>query len=143
MSLVVDASVALKWFKQEDDSLTARELYAADRLLIAPELVVAEVLNAAWAAARRGQLEAAQVGGIARSLPRFFHRLVPLRDMAFRAATIAQALDHPVYDCFYLALAERENTNVVTSDGRLLARVENTPWAGHVRSLAAVGTSPG
>ena len=43
---VVDASVALKWFKQEGGSDQARTLLL-EELLIAPELILAEVLNAA------------------------------------------------------------------------------------------------
>ena len=46
---VVDASVALKWFKQEGGSDEARTLLLREPL-IAPELILAEVLNAAWKA---------------------------------------------------------------------------------------------
>jgi predicted nucleic acid-binding protein len=51
--IVVDAGVALKWFKQESGSETARAVLLPEPL-IAPELVMAEGLDAA------GQ-EAAQV----------------------------------------------------------------------------------
>jgi predicted nucleic acid-binding protein len=34
---------------------------------------------------------------------------------------LALLQDHPIYDCFYLALAEREHLPIVTADGRLLA----------------------
>ena len=60
--LVIDASVALKWFKEEPDSLAAENAALADTP-IAPELIVAEVANAAWTAARRGLLLGRQVRG--------------------------------------------------------------------------------
>jgi predicted nucleic acid-binding protein len=35
---------------------------------------------------------------------------------------VARRLGHPVYDCVYLALAEREHAPFVTADHRLLRR---------------------
>ncbi len=36
---------------------------------------------------------------------------------------VARRLGHPVYDCVYLALAEREHAAFVTADHRLLRRL--------------------
>ena len=38
-----------------------------------------------------------------------------------RASTIALELDHPVYDCIYLACTEIEGVPLVTADRRLQA----------------------
>ena len=62
-----------------------------------------------------------------------FSQLVPLRQLAPRAAALAHQLDHPVYDCFYLALSERRDVPLVTADRRLIAKVAGTPFA--VRTL--------
>jgi predicted nucleic acid-binding protein len=35
-------------------------------------------------------------------------------------------LDHPVYDCFYLALAERERAPLISADKRLLAAAQRS-----------------
>jgi UV DNA damage repair endonuclease len=48
------ASVALKWFKAEPDSVAARAVLLRD-MLTAPELAIAEVLNAGWKAVRLGE----------------------------------------------------------------------------------------
>ena len=48
MTLVIDASVALKWFVEEQGSDKARGLLSREERLIAPELLLAEVFNAAW-----------------------------------------------------------------------------------------------
>jgi len=42
---------------------------------------------------------------------------------------LALELDHPVYDCFYLALAELERNSMVTADQRLLARLSGSKLA--------------
>ena len=48
MTVVIDASVALKWFVEEQGTEQAAALLAGQDLLIAPDLIVAEVANAGW-----------------------------------------------------------------------------------------------
>jgi predicted nucleic acid-binding protein len=139
--LVVDASVAIKWFNAEHDSPLAELVPLADALT-APELLVAELCNVCWKLFRRKLLYAQQVDAIPAAIPRYVDFLHPLEALGPRAVTIARALDHPAYDCFYLALAEREHAELVTADRRLLARVAGTPWAAHVRDLATFAPAP-
>ena len=56
---------------------------------------------------------------------------------------LARELDHPVYDCFYLALAEREGVQLLTADARLIGRLAGTARAGLCRPLAPAGQGPG
>jgi len=129
VSLVVDASVALKWFLLEEPHADrALAIVQGGATLIAPDLLVAEVCNAAWRSARLGRLSQVQVDEIAASLPRFFDALVSSTGLASRAVTIANQLDHPVYDCLYLALAEAEQASLVTADMQLLRKVHATAW---------------
>jgi predicted nucleic acid-binding protein len=127
VSLVVDASVALKWFLSEEPLAgQALAVLQDGATLIAPDFLVAEVCNGAWRSARLGRISQAQVGEIAASLPRFFDALVTAAELAARAVAIAGQLDHPVYDCFYLALAEQEQANFVTADMQLVGKVHDT-----------------
>ena len=48
MTTVVDASVALRWCFQLNGLARAEELLRSDDHLIAPDLVIAEITNAAW-----------------------------------------------------------------------------------------------
>lgn len=73
--IVVDASVALKWFLIEPGAEEARRLVETEIMLLAPDLLVAEVCNGAWRAARMGRLTAIQVARIARVLPGYFRAL--------------------------------------------------------------------
>ena len=129
MNLVVDASVAFKWFLLgEPYADQALSIVRGGAVLIAPDLLVAEVCNAAWRSARIGRLSQAQVAEIASTLPLFFDVIVSSTDLAPRAVAIARQLDHPVYDCLYLALAEAEQTGLVTADLQLLGKVRSTSW---------------
>jgi predicted nucleic acid-binding protein len=42
--------------------------------------------------------------------------------LASRAFDIGRALDHAVYDCFYLALAERLSLPLITADAKLMSK---------------------
>ena len=50
-----------------------------------------------------------------------FTALVPMAELAASATEIAIKLKHPIIDCFYLALAERECAPLITADKRLIA----------------------
>jgi predicted nucleic acid-binding protein len=55
MTVVVNASVALKWVIEEDGSDAATELLLNEPLL-APDLLLVECANVLWAKTRRGVL---------------------------------------------------------------------------------------
>ncbi len=62
-----------------------------------------------------------------------------MRQLAASAVRLAVDLDHPVYDCFYLALAIQEQYPVVTADARFHGKVSRHPYLAdrvtHVASL--------
>jgi len=57
------------------------------------------------------------------------------RELLDRAFAIAIELRHPAFDCFYLALAERSTSPLVTADDRLISRCAGTPFEKLVQSL--------
>ena len=135
MALIVDASVAIKWFIDEPGSEVARRLWRDEPDRLAPDLLVSEVCNAAWRKVRLGESHPVQAKQIADRLRRGVLALRPTAPLASRALELALALDHPVYDCFYLALAEVEQVGLVTADRRLESRLRDTSWRATVRSL--------
>jgi predicted nucleic acid-binding protein len=139
MSVVVDASVALKWVVDEDGNAAADALLDSD--LIAPSLWRLEAANALWRLARRGEItlaEAAEKLAVLEDAPVV---TVPLETDLARALALAHQLGHPVYDCLYLALAIREDTAVVTADRRFLAALVGVPaLRARVRLLGEPGS---
>jgi predicted nucleic acid-binding protein len=135
MALIVDASVAIKWFIDEVDSDIARRLWRDEPDLLAPDLIVPEVCNAAWRKVKLGQSDPAQAVQIAARLRQGVLEFRSTSPLAPRAVELALELDHPVYDCFYLALADAEKAELVTADRRLQSRVRDTSWSALVRSL--------
>jgi predicted nucleic acid-binding protein len=74
-------------------------------------------------------------------LPDMLDELAPSAPLAARAFAIASALAHPAFDCFYLALAERHGTRLVTADRRLVTRLAASQWAKLVVALGTATTS--
>lgn len=133
--LIVDASVAVKWVLDEAGDLEARAIIERRVPLIAPELIVAEVTNAAWRRYLKGDIPLSQARLITIDVPRMFSELFALAPLRGMALSIAAELRHPVYDCFYLALAEEQEMTVVTADRRLLGSLGGTRWEKRCRPL--------
>ncbi|MEM9438916.1 MAG: type II toxin-antitoxin system VapC family toxin [Pseudomonadota bacterium] len=98
-------------------------------LISAPELIYAEVANALWAIARRGNIGSAELRE-ALDLLDDAPLIVPssMKQLMPAAARLAADLDHPVYDCIYLALAIQEQRPVVTADRRFCNVVREHPY---------------
>lgn len=97
--------------------------------LLAPDLVLVELLNAGWTAWRSGDITEEQFEGIADLAPGLFSELVAAATLLPAARRWSQRLDHPAYDCLYLALAEARHTRLITRDQRLLRRLGQDPRA--------------
>lgn len=119
--LVIDASVAVKWFIDEDRSAEATHILSADDDLMAPASVIYEVFHALWDAARTKRLPAKRLPELADAVPTAFARLVPMEELYPAAAALSQAHPLTVYDCAYVALAQREGAELVTADERMFA----------------------
>ncbi|MGE0748415.1 MAG: type II toxin-antitoxin system VapC family toxin [Rhodospirillales bacterium] len=137
MTIVIDASVAAKWFIEEEDSDAAAALLGGGESLIAPDLLAAEVCNIVATKLRRGEANPEQIVESMQTLPQFIDDFASCVVLARRALQIARILAHPAYDCFYLALAELMKCQVVTADQRFLARIEATEWEAVVMRLGA------
>ena len=138
--VVVDASVAAKWFlPAEGESLTeeARQLlrrYAAGQIrLTVPDIFWAEFASILWKAVRRGRwtkgaADAALAAMKDRKLP-----TVLSFELLEEAFAIAHAFERSVYDSLYVALAINSKAQLLTADERLahaLAATLPVKWLG-------------
>lgn len=135
MTIVVDASVCVKWVLAEPDSDDAEALL--DQELVAPALWIVEAANVLWKRARRGELTADEVKERLGELIQAPITTLSIEDDILAAGELAGRLDHPVYDCLYLAAAIREGCHVVTADRKFVSAVAADPaLQGSVRVLS-------
>lgn len=132
---VIDSSTALKWLVSEADSEAALLLRDKYRFA-APELLIAECANAVWKRVRRGEMtnEAATFAVRLLQLQPDDFEFVSIASLADHALQLAISLDHPIYDCLFIALAAREKCPFITSDDKLLRKVSG-------RQLPAISVS--
>lgn len=123
MTWVIDASVALKWVIPEVLSDKADRLRVGDDELLAPDLLLVEVANALWKKTVGREISPAEADRAFGLVSESGIDLRPAAPLLIRAMDIARRLNHPVYDCVYLALAAREHASFVTADRRLLRRI--------------------
>lgn len=135
-SFVVDASVAIKWVVEEPGTDAALSIRAAGRL-VAPDLWVTECANILWKKVRRGEFSADQALAAAELLEAAGVEVMAGEPALSQVVRLATTLDHPAYDCVYLALAADNGWTMVTADDRLLERLRGTSLERHVRSIEA------
>jgi len=134
--LVIDASVALKWLVEESGSEAALALQGRD--LAAPALLRIEAANVLRTMVARGVAARGQVLDLLRLLQSAPVMIVDSDDaLEGRALELAIELGHPVYECVYLALAERLGRILVTADGRFLKALSSTPNVSRAIALEA------
>ena len=105
MIVVVDASVAVKWFVKEDGHSSALGLLDAGLMLTAPDLICAEAANVLWKKLKKGEVTIEQAEAACEALPDFLTEIAPSGAFLGEALRFAHRLEHPVYDCIYLAYA--------------------------------------
>jgi predicted nucleic acid-binding protein len=129
LTLVVDASVALKWVLQEPDSHFAEALLRIEPDLLIPDFWLGEATNVLWLQVRRKLLtpEEAREG---LTLLRTQVRPTSTADMDLHevALEIGVAVNHSTYDTLYLAFAIATGARgVVVSDGPFVRDMRTHP----------------
>jgi predicted nucleic acid-binding protein len=134
--VVVDASVAAKWFLPEQDAPAALRLLDGRFRLVAPDLIRAEIGNLVWKLHARGTLAAQEASDM---IEHFLSLPLEIHDSTYLLAPaleIAIATRRTVYDSLYLALAVELDGTVVTADERWTNALEHSPFVRFIRPLA-------
>ena len=116
--IVVDASVAVKWFLDEPGSAQARELrrrfHLGDVELAAPDLLIYEVANALVCQRVHSPAEIAMSVDTLLSMELILSD--PELDLMSRGVALADQRSAALYDAVYVALAEMLGGELATAD---------------------------
>ncbi len=126
--IVIDASLAVKWYVIEPQSEGARTLFGEHAgNIVVPDIFRAEVIGAM---VRRANIDKSERTAADTSIAAFLHLFadgfLQLSNLTgpqmARAAQAALDLGHPLKDCLYLALAMDLGCPLVTCDAKFADR---------------------
>ena len=113
----------LKRLVLEEHTVESRLLLDENFELFAPHPLFAEFGNIVWKKFARGELTRDEVVDRRNALLSVRLQVASERLLFSRAIESACRLNHPAYDCFYLALADSFESSVVTADQRFANKV--------------------
>jgi len=126
-NVIIDSSVAIKWFFTEPHSDSAVRLldqfHRGDATFLVPDLFFAEIGNILWKKQRFQGFDAADVRRILDEILALSFIAVPSATLLPDAYDLAVRYQRTVYDSLYLALGLRERCSFVTADERLVNSV--------------------
>lgn len=125
---VCDASVLFKLLVVEDDSHVVDSLIRSTRLFV-PDFAFIEVGNALWARIHSAQIEYGEAKPLIGHLRNLGLETRQADRFVDRALEIASLIDHPIYDCIYLAMAEDYDVPLVTADKRFVSALRRSDLA--------------
>lgn len=124
-TLVLDASVIVKWYFKEEGSTHAQEIYDAFKNnkvnIVVPVLLYYEVANAV----KYTKTDSKEKVDIIKSL--FGLRLdtvEPSEDTFLAALESAEIYDATMYDCVYLAVAKKLGCKYITADAEFCKKAK-------------------
>jgi len=136
MEVVVDASIVVKWFVEEegsDKALRLRDKYIDGEIsIIAPELIIFEVLNALY---YKRLFSESEMKEISEALEAYSFTLYSLKG-EYAEKTIETAVENgiTIYDASYVALAMIKDTYMYTADEKLIEKLKEE-YLKHVKSI--------
>jgi len=124
LACVLDASAAVRLILADPAAADLAERVGGAALVLAPELMLTELANTLWKLQRADRLNDLDPQELLAEARELVDRLEPDRHLQAEALALACHLNHPVYDCLYLALARPEAASLISSDRRLNALAE-------------------
>lgn len=131
MEYVIDSCTAFKWFLTKQESDEARLLRDSFRNqladLIAPDIFPIEIVHALTRAERQKRITPLEGAELVEDLFQVLPILYTSLPLLPRAYELSSRVRIGVYDCLYVALAEREGCSLVTTDQRLITNLPGSP----------------
>lgn len=134
-TLIVDASVALKFVTEEPGSEAAAAIVAGAESLVAPRWLLMECGNGLVRKVLRDGLPRERAIASFAALPTFFAKLHATDHLLEETFEMGMRLGHAPYDCLYLVLALREDAPMITADNGFAKSARRGGYGQTVRLL--------
>jgi predicted nucleic acid-binding protein len=134
---VLDASVVIKWFSEEEYTDRAVKLrddfFKGDTELVVPDLLLYEVSNALRYNPNFGETDVSEAVGSLFDIG--INIIVPSREVINLAINLA--FDHKItiYDAFYVALAKEIDFLLITADKKLYQKIKDMSFVKYIDAV--------
>jgi predicted nucleic acid-binding protein len=126
--LIIDTSVFYDFVVDGPRSLAAANLISRHDVIMAPDLIEAEIASALTRSVRRKHLSADDARSSFDLAQEVMPMIEPTQPLLKRAFELSLELQHPAPDCIFLALAERQNDQMATSDAKFARKLAGTNY---------------
>jgi predicted nucleic acid-binding protein len=140
MDIVIDASVAIKWFKDEDEEYVGHALSIqegkrlGDVEIIVPDLLFLEVLNAFLT---KPVFTSEDIEAVKESLIKMNMKIIyPGSKLLGQTIGIAVKNSLTFYDALYIAIADAADAILYTEDTEMLSCSRDYGFIRHIRDYA-------
>ena len=134
---VLDASVVIKWFSEEeytDRALKLRDDFSKGNIeLVVPDLILYEVSNALRYNPDFDETDVADAVGTLFDVG--ISIIVPNREVINSALNLAYNHKITVYDAYYVALAKEINFKLITADRKLYLKIKDLKFAKYIEEI--------
>jgi predicted nucleic acid-binding protein len=141
MSLVIDASVAVKWYFPEAFAEESQALLSQGKRFLAPDLLLTQVSTVLWRRVRTNLITHEEAQRVLRNLRALPLHLVPSDRLLPDALEIATLTTRTLTESIYFALALRERAPLVTADRRWYGLVTTGPMKPYLKFVSDVRSS--
>jgi predicted nucleic acid-binding protein len=128
MKYVIDSSVAVKWAIPEADTAKALQLREDFRNgvheLLAPDVFAIEAAHALTRAERQKRILVGESKLFLTDLLNTAPQFHPFYPLLMQACDISSKMRVGVYDCLYVALADKEGCDFIPADDRLVKNLQ-------------------
>ena len=124
MRCVLDAGAAIEVAMARGKAASLVQPLRDADFVLAPDLLVPEVLNAVWKYHQFSNLSLPDCDRVTELALELIDEFVPSSKLYRNAFLLARTAHRPVYDMFYLALARHEDAALVTMDATLRKEAE-------------------
>lgn len=140
--LVIDASVCVKWFLMDEyyvkEAVALKDAFVEGRVeLLAPYILPIEWANAINVAILKNRLSEGEWPNFLKDFEDLEITLINPPGLLYTAWDFARRYNRSLYDSVYLALADKEECDMVTGDARLANSLRNhfhrVKWVGDVK----------
>ncbi len=134
---VLDASIVIKWFSEEeytDKALELRDDFSkGDIELVVPDLMLYEVSNALRYNPDFNETDVSEAVGTLYDIG--ISIIVPNREVINSALNLAYEHKITVYDAYYVALAKEINFKLITADRKLYLKIKDLKFVKYIDEI--------